>query len=85
MSRVSQVFSVFDSAIAAFAQPFFLDSVGLAKREFGDLVNDDKTNLSKHPDCYTLFHLGEFDHESAVFRFLKAPESLGLASTYKMS
>ena len=56
------VYSIFDSAAKAYTNPFFMHNDGLAIRAFSDNVNaEQENNISKHPDQFTLFHIGEFD------------------------
>lgn len=77
-----QVFSVYDSAVEAYAKPFFAVSIGEARRSFMDACNDPQMMFAKHPDDYTLFHLGAFDESNAVFETLLTPTSLGKAIEY---
>lgn len=79
---IHKVFSVFDTKIGSFAQPFFMPTVPAAKRAFQGAVNDPSTMLYKHSSDYALFCLGEFDDESGDLRS-SPPENLGLASTYR--
>lgn len=63
------VCAVFDSAVDAFAQPFFVPSLGVALRSFTDEVNRnaDDNNLARHPDDYTLWVLATFDEDAGMF------------------
>lgn len=82
------VLSVYDSKAAAFLQPFFAQSRGVAIRSFAaaaELPADGRADATSHdfckyPDDFSLFELGSFDQESAKFDLHSAPESLGLAS-----
>lgn len=56
-----QIYSIFDTATAAYMQPFFQHSDGQALRSFTDLVNDGKSQVAKHPECYTLVRIGSFN------------------------
>jgi len=58
---LTQIFSVYDSKAEAYMQPFFFQGKGQAVRSFSDLVNDNSTLCGKHPQDFTLFHIGEFD------------------------
>jgi len=62
-----EIFSVYDSAVQAFMQPFFSPSLGSALRSLTDAVNDPKHEFSKHAADYTLFKLGSFDDADGVF------------------
>lgn len=56
--------SVYDSKVSAYAPPFPAKTRGEAIRIFSDAVRDPSTLLSKHPEDYRLFLLGEFDDNS---------------------
>lgn len=78
-----QVFAIYDSKARGYNQPFYFQSVEMARRAFFDVVNDKTTMFYKHGTDYTLFHLGEFDDETARFSELEAHFSLGLASQFR--
>lgn len=68
------VCAVFDSAVGAYGQPFFVPAVGAATRSFSDEVNRaaPDNSLHNHPDDYVLAYLADFDESSGVF---SVPES----------
>lgn len=68
-----QIFSVKDSAVGAFMQPFTSQSRGAAIRAFADAVNDSSTPMNKHPDDYELYEIGTFEEETGVVQG-KLPE-----------
>lgn len=61
------VLSVRDRAADCFGQPMFVVSLGGAIRSFGDEINrkDVNNQLSKHPEDFDLYQIGEFDDNSA--------------------
>lgn len=59
-------FAFYDSKGQFFMTPFFYPSVGQASRFFGDLLEDPKASLSKHPEDYSLYLLGEYDDGSGM-------------------
>lgn len=61
------VFTVYDAAVKAFMQPFFVRSTGEALRTFTAACNEENSNFRKYPADYTLFALGEYDDQSGVF------------------
>jgi len=71
---VRQMFSVFDSKAAAYLEPFFAPTRGVAMRSFQAACQDHGHNFHKYAEDYTLFHLGEFDEFSGEVRSLNAPE-----------
>lgn len=64
---ITQVFSVFDTKIGSFAQPFFSPTTASAMRAFVDAARDVQTTISKHPQDFHLYHLGSFDDETGAF------------------
>lgn len=70
------VYSIFDSKAKAYLPPFYLHTHGLAERAFGDCINSRDHQFSKNPADYTLFHLGTFEDDCALFDTF-APVSLG--------
>ena len=79
---IVKIFSVYDSKVEAYIQPFFMQSRGQAIRAFGDTAGDKTTNIGKHPADFTLFELGTFDPLTAKFDIYVTPESLGVAVEY---
>lgn len=62
-----EIFSVFDTAVNAFMQPFFAATKGVAIRTLTDAVNDPKHQFSQHASDYILYTHGYFDDASGVF------------------
>lgn len=63
-----QAVCLYDSKANTFTPPYFVPTVEAAKRDFGILVNDGKSLQSQFPADFDLFHVGEFDTSTAVFR-----------------
>ncbi|WNK12454.1 MAG: nonstructural protein [Microvirus sp.] len=61
---ITNVYSVFDIKAASYAQPFFSQSHATAIRAFSGAVNDPGTMLNRHPEDFTLNHIGEFDDQT---------------------
>lgn len=79
---IVQVFSVFDSKAASFAQPFFSPTIVTAQRAFTGACKETTSMLNQYPEDFCLFHLGEFDDQTGLFAPLVAPVNLGLARIY---
>ena len=60
-----KIFSVFDSKVAAYMNPFFARSTAEAVRIFSDAVNSSQQGFKSHAEDYTLFELGVWDDQSA--------------------
>ena len=79
-----KMYSIFDQAASAYITPFFMLNDGLAVRAFQDNVNSrEENNISKHPDQFTLFALGEFDDKKGELIEYDKPRSLGNGLTFK--
>jgi hypothetical protein len=76
---ILKVYTVYDSKAEAFLQPFFSQSKGVAIRSFQEAVRDEKSNISKYPEDFTLFELGEYDDANSKFNLHNTPQSLGVA------
>lgn len=62
-----KVFSIFDVKAKVYSNPFFMPQSGQAMRAFGDLVVDEKSEVCRHPEDYSLFQVGEYDDNSGIF------------------
>lgn len=77
------VFAVYDSKAKYFRNPFIMRTKGEAIRAFTDIANDEKSEINKHAEDFTLFHLGSFDEEKGIYENLTSPNSLGIAVEFK--
>lgn len=73
-----KVFSVFDSKIKLYGQPFYALSEKQVIFGFTESVNssDPKSDVARWPEDYTLFELGEYEEETGTFNLLSAPCSI---------
>lgn len=74
-----KIFSIYDSKVAAFQQPFFARTTGEAMRMFEDAVQKSDSGFHTHAGDYSLFEIGSFDDTSAKFDMPQAPLELSLA------
>lgn len=77
------VFSVRDNGAGLFMAPFLATNNLIAVRNLSEEVNNPQSVISKYPEQFSLFHLGDYDHDNGQFTNLKSPADLGLASQYK--
>lgn len=82
MAKVS-VYAVYDSKVKYFHQPMFMRNKGEALRSWENVANEKDHAISRHPEDFILFELGEYDDQTAQITMLKTPESLGMASQFK--
>ncbi len=76
---IHQVFTVHDSKASAYLPPFYFSTLGQAIRAFTDSVNDPGHGFAKHPEDYTLFHLGTYDDAVAKYDLLVSGDPMGKA------
>lgn len=79
---ILQMFTVFDSKAGAYLPPFYNNSNGSAMRNFSDTVNEPGSLLYKHPEDFTLFHIGSFNDADGICT-LVTHSSLGKAIDFK--
>ena len=75
-----ELYTILDSKEEIYHQPHFLLNEQVALRQFGDMANDDTTKISKHPEDYTLWHLGSYEDSSATLTPLKTKKCLAHAN-----
>ncbi len=70
--------TIYDSKAEAYMTPLFFQSKGQAVRSFSDAINDPthNTDISKHPEDFTLFHLGHFNERNGTIVVLPTPVSI---------
>ncbi len=75
-------FSVYDSAADFYDVPMFLRTDEEAVRLFSDIAVSAETTVGKHPECYSLFCIGDFQNSSAELSGLGGARCLitGLAA-----
>lgn len=72
-----------DRAIDAFGTPVFVAATGQALRSFTDEINNEQSNLNKHPEDYDLYFLGEFDDSDGSFHVDK-PKQIAVGKDVKL-
>lgn len=82
---ILKVFSVFDSKLSTYDNPFYFTTEAAAIRAFSDQVNDQSgqgpfAKWSRHPEDYSLFIVGQFDDQLGKLQ-AQTPESLITASS----
>jgi len=72
-----KVFSVYDSKVEAYKQPFFLSTKGEAIRGLLECLEKNDHPFAKWPADFTLFELGEYDDSNGKMLPLSAPINHG--------
>jgi len=74
---IKPVFTLFDEKAKYHKQPFIFQSKGEAIRAFSDIANDNKTEVGKHPADFHLYHIADFDEETATYKAVEPISHLG--------
>lgn len=64
---IYQIVTIKDRAIDAYLRPFCVTAIGQATRIFTDEINNPQGDMFKHPMDYDLYHLGQWDDNTATF------------------
>lgn len=72
-----KLYTIFDSAVQAFMTPFQAVNDGAAIRSVSDMVNaPEPNNVQNHPEHFTLFKLGTFNDQNAIYTLEKSPKPI---------
>ena len=77
-----KAYSIRDAKAEVFNTPFFNKTHGEAERNFQQLVKDEKSLVSKYPEDYDLYHLGNYDDRTGVFYPLDTPQHITKAIAF---
>lgn len=77
------VCAIWDSKANAYMQPFFTVNRQTAMRAVSHAQEDSGSMLSRFPEDYTLFVLGEFDDQRGQFEQLEKAENLGRLTIFR--
>lgn len=62
-----KLYTIYDNAAKAFAEPFSLRSDNEARRVFLNETKNPKSNLGQFPEDFALYSCGEFDNQTGEF------------------
>lgn len=65
------IVAVYDSAMEAYGRPIFTASQGVALRSFKEEIVNPESQMSRHPEDYSLWYLGEYNETDGSFRSSK--------------
>lgn len=71
-----KVFTVRDSKVEAYLQPFFMRSYGEAERAFRTVMNNPEHQMSKHPEDFSLYEIGDYDDNTGIIEPLMEPKHI---------
>lgn len=75
------IFAIFDYCADVYCTPFVMDCANLAMRSFSDYCCIPDTSISKHPEDYALFQLGEYNKQTGRLISFEQPRLLLRASS----
>lgn len=81
--QIMKIYSVYDKKAAAYRYPHFALQNGVAIRDFGDAVNDPKSEVSRHSADFCLYLLGEYNDSTGEIKALSNPQPLEEAINLK--
>lgn len=55
------VVAIRDRKADVFVAPGFVNNIGICIRDFGESINNEKSFISKYPNDYDLYKIGELD------------------------
>jgi len=67
---LTNLYAIYDSKAKVYNVPFAMINHGVALRASKDMANDPKSQTSKTPEDFTLFHIGTYDDEFAKITVL---------------
>ena len=67
------IYSIFDAKINEYQTPFFAKADGAVIRGVMDAMENQQSDLARHPEDFTVFKLGAFDEETASIDLCASP------------
>lgn len=77
------VYTLKDHKILLFTSPRYFHTDGEAIRSFSEGCKDEKSNLFKHPEDFTMYRIGIFDDVSGEIVSEKTPVRIADATQFK--
>lgn len=79
---INNAYAVYDSKAQVFTKPTFARNDSEVTRSFADQINQEGNPLNVHSEDFTLFHIGVYDQETALFESIE-PRSIATAISVK--
>jgi hypothetical protein len=71
-----KTYAIRDAKAEVFNTPFYQKTHGEAERSFKQLVSDAQSMVSKFPDDYDLYYLGEYDDQTGKLHPIDTPQHI---------
>lgn len=78
-----KVYSLFDKKANAYLTPVYFSNAAEANRMLQTVVQTSDNNISRYPEDFVLYQLGEYDNSSGRFTSLDTPLFVSNATSYK--
>ena len=73
---ILKMYTIRDTKTEFYNTPWFKKTHGEAERDFRTATKDEKTMLSKHPEDFDLFYLGDYDDQTGKVVALDTPHHI---------
>lgn len=80
---ILKVFSIMDTQVSHYSQPFFAPTIGHALRSFAEHCKLPDNLPNRYPQDFALYLLGDFDDESGAFTQADKPTRIANATDHK--
>lgn len=70
---ITRMYVIYDSKSEMYNKPFHMVNEPTAIRAATDLVRDPNSEISKNPEDYAMFYIGNYDDLTATFELASAP------------
>jgi len=71
---IHALIAIKDAKVGAFSKPVAVPTAAAGVRAFADAVNDPSTEYAKHPEDYSVWHIGDFNDNTGQFISVKHSE-----------
>lgn len=76
MNQIQKVYSIRDAKGDVYNQPWYKNTHGEAERDFTLICKNPESMISKFPEDYDLYYLGEYDSKNGIFHSLDTPQHM---------
>lgn len=78
-----KVFSIRDAKAEYFTPPFFKKTHGEAERDFKTVAKDPQSTISKFPEDFDLYYIGDYDDQTGLIKSLDTPKHVMKAAHFE--
>lgn len=59
-----RIYTIYDTKAEHYGNPVFIRTDAEARRMFGQVANDESTEIGRHPEDFLLYRIGSWDAEN---------------------